>query len=883
MTAMIKSVRLYNWRSHKETALEFSKGTNMLVGIMGSGKSSVLEAMCFAFYGTFPALARRRVKLGQIVSNNSSGTSARIEVVVEKEGKEYTFIRTIKDGKGDAELREGGKLIDVKSDAVTRMAEHILGVDYDLFTKAVYAEQNSLDYFLSLNPTDRKKQIDELIGIDRFELARTNATKLANRLSKEAEEKAKLLDAYDKTQLLDEKRAGDERLASVKSDIETLKHDMKLTEQEYAAFRQEHDILERKRSAFEELSRKEIECRTFVDEMGKNIKGHKREHLESERRAIDALESETKTLKEKITMLDSAKSALEREIGELKGIIKMAESKRDEYAQVNERIAQVGEAGNVDEIKKEAESLSNETREVDKKLSVKKREWELVVDECKKLKEEIERGSVLEKELAGLKGMTQRVLDEKRQLEENTRSWGASLREIIKISQEYIERLNEEGGGVCPLCESPLDAKKKAQLISNKKEIIENSRKELEKSERQLSQLSAEAREVEAGIHRRAEIEKELEELGTKRKRLVEGETRAGTLSDECRDLEHALAELTQKQSVVNARLKKAEEADSLKKRLDEIGKFLEENRDAGDKLREATVRYESLEKELRAGQERFSECERELVSKTSLVKEIERDIELQARVDEKRGEMLRIGEEIKRMDYKEDVLRRITESLNQATVRKREIEVKLANANDGLPQLERNIELVSKQLAEIEKRENEIKKRHIAVKNLSEFQQAVVETQAVLRSELVNSINAVMERVWGILYPYGDIEKVRLDATESDYVLMASRRGEWIAVEGNVSGGERASAALALRVALSIVLAPQMSMLILDEPTHNLDENGVKSLCEILKEKLPKIISQSFVITHDEVLKEGASGRLYTFHRDKKIHGPTQIAVDSI
>jgi DNA repair exonuclease SbcCD ATPase subunit len=83
----IKRVTLQNWRSHKDTKLDFSKGTNMLVGIMGSGKSSVLEAICFALYGTFPALARKRVKLGQIATEGTIGADCRAEVVFEKDAK----------------------------------------------------------------------------------------------------------------------------------------------------------------------------------------------------------------------------------------------------------------------------------------------------------------------------------------------------------------------------------------------------------------------------------------------------------------------------------------------------------------------------------------------------------------------------------------------------------------------------------------------------------------------------------------------------------------------------------------------------------------------------------------------------------------------------
>ena len=66
------------------------------------------------------------------------------------------------------------------------------------------------------------------------------------------------------------------------------------------------------------------------------------------------------------------------------------------------------------------------------------------------------------------------------------------------------------------------------------------------------------------------------------------------------------------------------------------------------------------------------------------------------------------------------------------------------------------------------------------------------------------------------------------------------------------------------------MVLVPNLNWLILDEPTHNLDEEAVRSLSRALYEQIPNIVDQTFVITHDENLKDAASGSLYIFTRDK-------------
>ena len=72
---MIKSIKLTNWKTHDNTKIEFQKGTNVIVGLMGAGKSSMMDAMSFALFGTFPALEHRRYKIEDILMNRPSRKS----------------------------------------------------------------------------------------------------------------------------------------------------------------------------------------------------------------------------------------------------------------------------------------------------------------------------------------------------------------------------------------------------------------------------------------------------------------------------------------------------------------------------------------------------------------------------------------------------------------------------------------------------------------------------------------------------------------------------------------------------------------------------------------------------------------------------------------
>jgi DNA repair exonuclease SbcCD ATPase subunit len=166
----------------------------------------------------------------------------------------------------------------------------------------------------------------------------------------------------------------------------------------------------------------------------------------------------------------------------------------------------------------------------------------------------------------------------------------------------------------------------------------------------------------------------------------------------------------------------------------------------------------------------------------------------------------------------------------------------------------------------------------------MSVFKNALEATQVQLREETLLSLNAGMEDVWPRMYPYGDYSSLRLGVEGGDYVLqLKQRNSEWVDVEGVASGGERSTAALALRIAFSLVLTQNLSWLVLDEPTHNLDRQGVSSLAQTMREHLPELVEQVFIITHDEEMEAAVSGSLYRLERKKEEDQPTKAVLVSM
>ncbi len=70
--------------------------------------------------------------------------------------------------------------------------------------------------------------------------------------------------------------------------------------------------------------------------------------------------------------------------------------------------------------------------------------------------------------------------------------------------------------------------------------------------------------------------------------------------------------------------------------------------------------------------------------------------------------------------------------------------------------------------------------------------------------------------------------------------------------------------------------------MLVLDEPTANLDIQAIEILANVLRERITKLVEQCFLITHDEKLKEAVSGFCYDFNRDKSKDEATNVILVS-
>jgi len=147
------------------TEIKLDNNTNTLVvGENGSGKSTMLDALCFSLFGK----AFRNVNKPQLL-NSINQKDCVVEVEFDANNKSYKIIRGIKPG--IFEIYQNGILLNQDA-AIRDYQEHlekfILKMNYKSFTQIVILGSASFVPFMQLSASDRRAIIEDLLDIQIF-------------------------------------------------------------------------------------------------------------------------------------------------------------------------------------------------------------------------------------------------------------------------------------------------------------------------------------------------------------------------------------------------------------------------------------------------------------------------------------------------------------------------------------------------------------------------------------------------------------------------------------------------------------------------------------------------------------------------------------------
>lgn len=171
-----------------------------LIGPTGAGKSTVIDAITFALYGSVPRWDNQNIVSLALAPSANRGI---VKLVFDVSGARYVVARELRRAKsGQVTVKnvrldklddaqgsgnEGDPSQNLASDrAVTPAIEDLLGLTFDHFCTCVVLPQGDFAEFLHKKPGDRDKLLRSLLGMDIY----SNMMQRANSLAKQREAEA---------------------------------------------------------------------------------------------------------------------------------------------------------------------------------------------------------------------------------------------------------------------------------------------------------------------------------------------------------------------------------------------------------------------------------------------------------------------------------------------------------------------------------------------------------------------------------------------------------------------------------------------------------------------------------------------------------------------
>lgn len=582
-----------------------------IFGAVGSGKSSILEAVLLALYGSTERLSDRGEK-NSMVNLQSDALLIIFEFRAGKNNLNTYVARysAKRNPKNFEDVRPAEHTFYLKTgnhlEPLTQRAEDIVGMKKEHFKQTVIIPQGKFREFIDLTPGPRAEMMKELFGLERFDLA----AKTGSLLKAIREEKIRLetqLQALEgiNSELLKEKVT---LQAETKTALELQKSELEKTEslfkkqellqqknKEWKSFRSEWEKLDTRRSEIEtkksqwkdflkaktylkpvweqlkdqhtEVEKNRIsiiDCKRFQQTYAKEIEEHDKEVQDLKEKAnqksareakIRDLQKviEIKDLEAEFQTLESRKEKIEPSVKTRKNTLQLL---TQEIKDLEQRVDKIGvpDSSLLAEWKSAAKDWHQEESQLQKKQEEKAGLHSSIVELEEKIKTLLiflpEGYSEFEDAIAGTKDQLQALEEEKEKLSQK-----AGLSAHVHLLEE---------GKACPLCGAiehpePLQAEKETLALSLIQEQIKKLREQLEQLHIQTQKYR------EFGIHvenYKNQKDKLAEEMGQSENRLdkIKRElTIQGILSKE---------DLTDKISLTDTAIHKKEESLSQLKNL---------------------------------------------------------------------------------------------------------------------------------------------------------------------------------------------------------------------------------------------------------------------------------------------------------------------------
>jgi DNA repair protein SbcC/Rad50 len=576
---IIRGLTLNNFRRFKHLDLaDLPVGLIGIIGENGSGKSTILEAVGWALYGTY-ALTDRTSKEGVKTQSADANANCEVEIEFEMAGDIYKVVRRLQGKRAIAQAfvykNDKDEAVAEREDGVNTYISKLFGMDRNTFFASVFARQKELDLLTSQNPAARQQIIRRLLRVDLIDLA-----------------------IKDIRQDCRQKKDLAANLKGMITDVSTIATEIK-------------DLLEKQKSMTKEQKVNEEKFSNIKKEL-KSAKVKKQE-LESKRKTFQQIHTALVRIEKEIQgkSEQSKKRSVELEelLVEKKELTKI-EPKENEYLSVKKTLEKLEDVRGLYEEKKSLEKdLSERLDDLAKvtqgkqKLTESLSKYKGLADKKEKLQER------LKNERANHKSISKEI----NVLSAKSEACSVSIQQL-EGKKKNIEKLGPKSK--CPECSQDLG--------TNYERILEHFNEEIEKQSRLEEELDvrikkekAKARGAEEAM---AEIESNLESIH-------EDEKKESGIKSNLQVEEKRITALTESAMKRKARISEIGSIEFCEEKYEELKKKFKElvkPHERVMKLRTTTARIPILSKEIKALNENISGLVKEKLTKEKEQKDVD-------------------------------------------------------------------------------------------------------------------------------------------------------------------------------------------------------------------------------------------------------------------
>ncbi len=153
-----------------------SRGIFLICGETGSGKTTILDAICYALFGKSSGGLRQGIEVMRCKAAKAADRTL-VEYIFDSGGNRYRFHRELRFGRKNLMEEDGCEILrdgvyvplfqNPTATAVNKKAEEILGLTYDQFCQVVMLPQGKFERLLVSNSEEKERILTSLFQADR--------------------------------------------------------------------------------------------------------------------------------------------------------------------------------------------------------------------------------------------------------------------------------------------------------------------------------------------------------------------------------------------------------------------------------------------------------------------------------------------------------------------------------------------------------------------------------------------------------------------------------------------------------------------------------------------------------------------------------------------